>query len=90
MLIGLAGMLIVGATGFEEPAGGLLVSSLLLALATPAAMLLHLAFTKELTWPEKRMWLQELAGSRALRVFAAYLTCADRRAFTRRLVETRR
>jgi hypothetical protein len=82
-------MFIVAATGFEEPTGILLLSSSLLMLATPMAVLLHLLFTGELTWSEKRVWLRELAGSRVLRVFSAYLRCHDRRALARRFVKTR-
>jgi hypothetical protein len=82
-------MFLVAATGFEEPSGLLLLFAGLLALATPMAVLLHLTFSKELTWPEKRVWLHELSGPRAFRTLSAYLTSRDRRADTRRLVERR-
>jgi Mn2+/Fe2+ NRAMP family transporter len=87
---GLAGMFIVAATGFEEPTGVLLLVSSLLMLAIPVAVLLHLAFTSELTWTDKRVWFHELSGPRVLRTLSAYLTCRDRRAFIRRLAESRR
>jgi hypothetical protein len=63
----------------------LLLLSSVLALAAPAAVLVHLAVTGELTRQEKRVWMRHLAGSRAPSAFAAYLTAPDRRAAAREL-----
>jgi hypothetical protein len=86
---GMAATFALVAVGFEEPNIRLLLMSGLLALATPVAVLLHVSFTRELTWPQKRVWFHEFCGSRAPRVFSAYLTCRDRRAFARHLVASR-
>jgi hypothetical protein len=86
---GMAATFALVVVGFEEPNIPLLLVSGGLALATPGAVLLHVIFTRELTWPEKRAWVHELCGSRAPRVFSAYLTCRDRRAFARHLVASR-
>jgi hypothetical protein len=55
-----------------------LLTSFVLMLAAPVAMLVHLTVTRELTPREKRIWIRQLAGPRAARAFSAYLTSHDR------------
>jgi len=88
-VVGVVGLAITALAGFEEPNNTLLLVSTLLVLAAPAAMLVHLAVTSELTPEEKRAWIRALTGSRAPRVFSEYLTCSDRRATARSLAEKR-
>src|SRR5258706_9318822 len=78
-VVGLAGLIITPLAAFEEPASGLLLVSSILALAAPIATLVHLSVTTELTPDEKRIWMRQLAGPRAPRVFSMYLTSDDRR-----------
>jgi hypothetical protein len=82
---GVAGLFATGLMGFEEPGNMLLLLSSALTLAAPAAVLVHLAVTGELTRHEKRVWMRHLSGSRAPSAFAAYLTAPDRRAVARKL-----
>jgi peptidoglycan/LPS O-acetylase OafA/YrhL len=87
-VLSLAGMVLLAVTavvGFEEPNSTLFLTSLALVLAAPAAMLVHLAATRQLTGSEKRIWIRELAGPRAARSFSAYLTSHDRSATAGRL-----
>lgn len=87
---GMTGLAMTVLIGFEEPNNTLLLFSTILALAAPAAMLVHLSATKGLTRQEKRIWIQELTGPRAPWVFSEYLTCHDRRATAERFVEEAR
>lgn len=89
-VVGMTGLAMTVLIGFEEPNNTLLLFSTILALAAPAAMLVHLSVTKELTRQEKRIWIQELTGPRAPWVFSEYLTCHDRRAIAERFVEEAR
>jgi hypothetical protein len=82
---GIAGLVATGLMGFEEPGNMLLLLSSVLTLAAPAAVVVHLAVTGELTRHEKRFWMRHLAGSRAPSAFAAYLTAPDRRVAARKL-----
>jgi hypothetical protein len=86
-LLGLGILAMTLMIGFEEANGSLLVVSAVLIFATPAAMLVHLALTKELTAQEKRMWIRGLTGPRAASVFSSYLTSDDRRAAATTLAE---
>ena len=81
---GLAGLIITPLAGFEEPASGLLLVSSVLTLAAPIATLVHLSVTKELTRHEKGIWMRQLTGPRAPRVFSMYLTSRDRSAVAER------
>ena len=84
-VFGLVGLGIAAIVGFEEPNNTLVLFSVLLGLAAPAVVLVHLMFTKELTRREKSMWLRHLAGPHAARVFRMYLTSGDRAASALRL-----
>jgi Mn2+/Fe2+ NRAMP family transporter len=84
-VVGLVGLFITAMAGFEEPDNTLLLFSVLLGLAAPAVVLVHLMFTKELTRREKSLWLRHLAGPHAARVFCIYLTSGDRAASALRL-----
>jgi hypothetical protein len=83
--VGMVGLGVTAAVGFEEPNNALLLISFVLMLVSPVAMLVHLTFTRELTSRERRMWIRQLAGPRAARVFSAYLTSDDRSATAERL-----
>jgi hypothetical protein len=68
--------------GFEELNGKFVGVALGLALACPAAILVHLWLTTEVTPHEKRLWLREFIGSRAPRAFSAYSRGQRRRVNT--------
>jgi hypothetical protein len=86
-ILGFAGLVVTVGVGFEEPDHTLLVLSAV-ALAVPVVgAFVHLAFTRELDAQEKRAWLAELTGSRALWAWSTYLSCGDRREDARKLVE---
>jgi len=84
-VVGMVGLAATAIVGFEEPNDTLLLTSLALMFGGPVAMLVHLAVTRELTASEKWIWIRQLAGPRAARAFAAYLTSHDRRATAERL-----
>jgi hypothetical protein len=65
--------------GFEEANGMMLLIASLLLFAAPAAVLVQLTFTHDLTSEEKRLWLRALTGRRALQAWSVYLGCSDRR-----------
>jgi len=82
---GMVGLAVTAVVGFEEPNNTLLLTSFVFMLAAPAAMLLHLTVSRQLTPREKRIWIRQLAGPRAARAFSAYLTSHDRGATAERL-----
>jgi hypothetical protein len=84
-VVGMVVLTVTAIAGFEEPNTTLLLTSVALVIAAPAAMLVHLIGTKELTGRQKRIWIRELASSRAARAFSAYLTADDRSAAAERL-----
>ena len=86
-LLGMAGLVLTATLAFEEPNTALLVFSAVLLFAAPVAVLLHLAFTRELSRQEKQIWIKHLTGSRAGWALSDYLTFPDRRATARRLSE---
>jgi hypothetical protein len=74
--------------GFEEPNAWLLLIAASLALVAPVVVLAHLAFTRELSREEKRMWVRELTGVSAAPALADYLRASDHRtALAQRLRE---
>ena len=79
-LCGVSGIFLTLMLGFEEPHGLLLGLFSLLVLAAPAAVLLHLAFTRTLTRPEKAVWFRRLLSRRAPAAFSMYLSAEDRAA----------
>jgi hypothetical protein len=86
-VFGIVGLVLTAMLGLEEPNSTLLVLSSVLLFAAPLATLVHLSVTRDLTREEKRIWIQQLTGRRAAWAFADYLTCHDRRATAKRLVE---
>jgi ABC-type multidrug transport system permease subunit len=82
---GFAGLMLTGLTGFEEPNEVLLLVSTVLLVAAPAAVLLHLSLTTELTRDEKHAWMRAFASSRIASAFSTYITSPDRREAMRRL-----
>jgi hypothetical protein len=86
-LLGIVGLAATALLGFEEPNSVLLLWSSALVLAAPAAILVHLIMTKDLTRQEKRIWLHEFASPRAGWAISEYLTSGDRRATAGSLAE---
>src|SRR5687767_12026678 len=76
----IAGLILTGVFGFEEPNDWLLLLSSGLLFAAIAAVLVHLGVTAALTRPQKRVWLARLTGPRAASAWGEYLTCDDLRA----------
>jgi hypothetical protein len=87
-IVGGAALALTVTIGFEEPNGNLLLVSSILMFAAPAAILVHLAFTDELTHEEKRIWLRGLTGRHALAACSVYLTCDNRRDAIERLTQS--
>ena len=83
-LLGLAGLVLTLALGFETPNTAMLILSALLVFATPLAALWHFIATRTLTAAEKRMWLRELSGADAFSAISEYLRSPDLRASARR------
>jgi hypothetical protein len=73
----IAGLVLTGVFGFETPNSRLLLLSSGLLLAALVAVPVHLAVTRTLTRPQKRVWLRQLTGRRAAWVWGEYLTCDD-------------
>ena len=84
-VVGMVGLAVTAVVGFEEPNNTLLLTSFVLMLTAPAAMLVHLTVTRELTPREKQIWIRQLTGPQAARAFSAYLTSDDRSATAQRL-----
>jgi hypothetical protein len=66
------------ALSFEEPHWAMLTVAVLLLLAAPLGILIHMALTSEMTLGEKRMWLSGFAGRKGPSLFAAYFSGTDR------------
>jgi hypothetical protein len=79
-LFGFAGLILTLLLGFEEPNSTLLLVSTVLVFSTPAAVLVHLAATTELSAADKRIWIRELISPRAGSALSAYLISSDRSA----------
>ncbi len=86
-VLGIAGLLLTGVFGFEEPNNTLLLLSFILIFAAPVSVLAHLGTTRGLTRQEKRIWIRALASTRIASAFSAYTTCPDRRALLERFEE---
>src|SRR5688572_17297117 len=86
-LFGIVGLGLTALFGFEKPNSMLLLASSVLVLAAPAAMLVHLCTTRELTRQERRIWIRALTGPRAPWAFSDYASSDDRGATARRLEE---
>ncbi len=84
-LLGCAAIVANIALSFEEPHGEMLLVSALLLAAAPVGLILHLAFTDELTPDEKRKWVAGLMSRRGPELFGAYFNSVARRRATDRL-----
>jgi hypothetical protein len=87
LVLGFVTLVLMTFLAFEKPNEPLLILSSALVLAAPAGLLGHLSLTRELTRPEKRMWIRELTGPRAAAALSDYITATDRRATILRRVE---
>jgi len=84
-LLGCAGLAATAVLGFEEPNPRMLLVSGVLVAVAPAGLLLHLAFTGELSRADKRAWLAGLASFRDPGLLADYFDPETRAQATRRL-----
>jgi hypothetical protein len=87
VVCGMAGLLLMALFGFEEPNRALLLLSSGLLTTAVVAVFVHLAANRVLNGSQKRIWLRQLTGRRALFAWAEYLTCEDLRAAAHRLSE---
>ena len=76
-VLGLAGLLLTLAFGFETPNTALLVVSAPLTFAAPLAALWHLVATRTLTSSEKRIWARELIGAEVFSALSEYMRSPD-------------
>jgi hypothetical protein len=76
-LLGLVGLILTLAIGFETPNTVLLLVSGPLTFAAPLAALWHLFATHTLTAAEKRVWAKELTGADAFSAMSEYMTSSD-------------
>lgn len=83
-LLGLVGIVLMLALGFETPNTALLLVSGSLIFAAPIAALWHFVATRTLTPAEKRIWIRELAGAEAFSAISEYLRSTDLRASARK------
>ena len=73
--------------GFEAMDGTQLLGLTLLMLLSPAAVLIHVVVTKQLTSDDRRLWLRAFVSSRFAAAFSAYLNSTDLSADSRKLRE---
>lgn len=76
-LCAMAGLALTAVFGFEEPNSTLLLLSSGMLLTAILAVFVHLGVNRVLDRAQKRIWLHELTGRRALSAWAEYLTCDD-------------
>lgn len=81
-----AGLVLTMVFGFEEPNNTLLLLSSGLLLSAIAAVFVHLGVTRRLNRSEKRTWLRQLTGRRAVRAWREYLVSGDVRGAAIRFV----
>jgi len=84
---GVAAMIAV--LGFEAMDDTQLLGLTLLTLLSPAAVLIHVLATKQLTSDDKHLWLRAFVSSRLPAAFSTYLTSTDLAADTRKLQQMR-
>lgn len=84
-LLGGAGLVLTVVFGFEDPDLRWLAGSGALLAVAPLGLLLHLAFTGDLSRRDKRLWLESFAGMKDPRLFPEYFTSRSRSLATRRL-----
>jgi len=68
-LLGCAALVANIVLSFEKPHNQMLLISALLLAAAPVGLILHLAFTHELTPDEKRRWVAGLMSRKGLELF---------------------
>jgi hypothetical protein len=76
-LLGLAGIALSVLLPFEEPDHALLVLSSALVFTPIASVFAHVKLTGALTRGQRRMWLRQLTGRKAVWALGDYLTCED-------------
>jgi hypothetical protein len=84
-LLGCGGLALAALFGFEEPDARWLVGSGVLLAAAPAGLVLHLAFTRELSRKDKRLWVANLVRLKEPGLVADYFTAKARANATQRL-----
>jgi uncharacterized membrane protein len=70
---------------FEEPHWAMLNVAVLLIIAAPLGVVVHLAATSELKPNEKRLWVEALASRKGPALFAAYFSASERARATHKL-----
>ena len=85
-VLGLAGLFLTLALGFETPNTALLIVSGPFTLAAPLAALWHLFATRRLTTAEKRIWAKALIGADAFSAFSEYMKSPDLAASAQEIV----
>jgi hypothetical protein len=83
----MAGLVLTALFGFEEPNNTLVLLSSGLLFTATLAVFAHLGVTRVLTRSQKRIWLNQLTGRRAIWAWREYLTCDDLRAAAIRFAE---
>ena len=77
LVCAMAGLALTVVFGFEEANNTLLFLSSGLLLMSIVAVFAHLGVSRTLNSAQKRIWLCELTGRRAVRAWSEYLTCDD-------------
>jgi len=77
VVCGIATVAVALLAGFERVNDMMLLVSSVLLFGPVLAVLAHLAFTRTLDRSQKRLWLRQLTGPRALVAWSEYLTCED-------------
>lgn len=76
-LVGWVGIALSVLLAFEEPSHILLLLSSALVFTPIAGVFAHVKLTGALTPRQRRLWLHQLTGRRAVRAFSDYLSCDD-------------
>lgn len=76
--LGLAGLFVTIALGFEEPNRVMFFASTSLLVTAPLAIVMHAALTSHLTRARRRIWLRSLVSPKAVRTMPRYLRLSAR------------
>ena len=87
LVCAMTGLVLTAVFGFEEPNTTLLLVSSGSLVTAVLAVFGHLALNRVLDRSQKRMWLTQLTGRRAMFAWAEYLACDDLRAAVRQLAQ---
>jgi len=71
--LGLAGLFVTIALGFEEPNRVMFFASASLLVTAPLAVVIHAALTHHLTRARRRIWLRAFVSPKAVWVMPRYL-----------------